>query len=59
LPSQVEPEIVAPTEWCVEFFVPFVLLEKYVGALGDVYDQEWRVNLYKCADDTSHPHWAP
>jgi hypothetical protein len=58
LPSQVEPEIVEPTEWCVEFFVPFAVLEKYVGTLGDVYDQEWRVNLYKCADDTSHPHWA-
>jgi hypothetical protein len=58
LPSQVEPELVEPTDWWVEFSIPFALLEKYVGAVGDVTNQQWRANLYKCADDTSHPHWA-
>ncbi|MBM4464175.1 MAG: hypothetical protein FJ014_01170 [Chloroflexi bacterium] len=57
-PQIVEPEITVPTEWLLEFFIPFALLEKYVGPVGHVCDQEWRANLYKCADDTSHPHWA-
>jgi hypothetical protein len=47
-----------PTEWLLEFFIPFALLEKYVGPFGHVYNQEWRANFQKCADDTSHPHWA-
>ncbi len=58
LPGVVDPEIEAPTEWRLEFFVPFALLEKYVGAIGSVQEQEWRANFYKCGDETSHPHWA-
>ena len=58
MPPVVEPEIVVPTEWLLEFFVPFAVLEKYVGPVGNVTNQEWRANLYKCGDETSHPHWA-
>jgi hypothetical protein len=58
MPQMVEPEIAVPTEWLLEFFIPFALLEKYVGVIGHVHNQEWRANFYKCADDTSHPHWA-
>lgn len=58
LPPTVEPELAAPTEWRLEFRMPFALLERYVGPLGCVSGQEWRANLYKCADGTSHPHWA-
>lgn len=58
LPQIIEPEIIEPTEWRLEFFIPFALLEKYVGDVGHVRSQEWRANFYKCADDTSHPHWA-
>jgi hypothetical protein len=58
LPQVVDPEIVEATEWRLEFFIPFALLEKYAGAIGSVQNQEWRANFYKCADETSHPHWA-
>jgi len=58
LPSVVEPEITTDTEWRLEFAIPFRMLEKYAGALGDVRGQRWRANFYKCGDQTSHPHWA-
>lgn len=54
----VEPEITAQVTWFLEFFVPFSLLEKYVGLLGKVSGQSWYANFYKCGDETSHPHWA-
>jgi hypothetical protein len=57
LPSLVEPEIVEPIEWRLEYFIPFSMLEKWVGPLGTVSGQQWRANLYKCGDETSHPHW--
>ena len=58
MPSRVEPEITESTEWYLEFFIPFSMLEKWVGPLSPVGGQEWRANLYKCGDQTSHPHWA-
>lgn len=58
LPSRVEPEIAEPTEWRLECFIPFTLLEERVGPLGPLAGQQWRANLYKCADESSHPHWA-
>ncbi len=58
LPVMVEPEIVTPVTWTLRFFVPFALLEKYVGFLGDLAGQEWRANFNKCAENNSHPHWA-
>jgi hypothetical protein len=58
LPKIVDPEITDAIRWQVNFFVPFPVLEEYVGKLGDIRGQEWRGNFYKCADETSHPHWA-
>ena len=58
LPRIVEPEIAEPTDWVIEFFIPFELLEKQVGPVVPVRGQEWRANFYKCAEDNSHPHWA-
>ena len=58
LPRVVEPEIEGPVDWQLAFFIPTALLEKYVGAIGPLAGQEWRANLYKCGDGTSHPHWA-
>ena len=54
----VEPEIQEDTDWPLEFFIPFSLLAKYAGPLGEIAGQEWRANFYKCGDRTSHPHWA-
>ena len=58
LPSLVEPEITEPIEWCLEYLIPFSLLEKWAEPSGTVSGQQWRANLYKCGDETSHPHWA-
>lgn len=58
LPEVVEPETIGQTTWFIEFFIPFKVLEKYVGPLVPVVGQTWRGNFYKCADESSHPHWA-
>jgi hypothetical protein len=58
LPRLVEPEIAEPVVWYLQFFIPFPVMEHYVGALGQVNGQTWRGNFFKCAEDNSHPHWA-
>ena len=58
MPVVVEPEITEPVQWTLQFAVPFALFEKYMGPLGELPGQQWRANLYKCGDATSHPHWA-
>ncbi len=58
LPRRVEPEITKPVVWLLEFFIPFALFEHYAGSLGELKGQKWRGNFYKCADESSHPHWV-
>lgn len=64
MPRHVPVEIVDAVEWRIQLSVPARLFERYVGALCPLGDDngggggEWRGNLFKCADDTSHPHWA-
>ncbi len=58
LPPVVQPEIATEVDWELAFFIPSAVLEAYVGPLGPLGGQEWRANFYKCADLTSHPHWA-
>lgn len=58
MPRSVDPEIAGPEVWHVQFFIPFALLETYVGPLGMISGQTWRANAYKCGDETSHPHWG-
>jgi hypothetical protein len=58
LPNIVDPEITQKIVWLLEFSIPFAVLEKYVGKLGNVSGQTWRGNFYKCGNETSHPHWG-
>lgn len=58
LNAPIEEEIAGPIEWRVEYAVPFSLFEHYLGPLGEIAGQTWRGNFYKCADGSSHPHWA-
>ena len=58
LPAVVDPEIETPVDWELSLSLPWSVLEAHVGPLGEVAGVEWRANLYKCADRTSHPHWA-
>ena len=57
LPEKVEPEIKEDTNWFLGFEIPLVILEKYIGKLGELSAQTWEANCYKCGDETSHPHW--
>lgn len=58
MPETVVPEIAERTVWYIEYFVPFSVFEHCVGPLGAVAGQVWRANFYKCADESSHPHWG-
>ena len=58
LPTIIEPEMEDEVTWSLEFGIPLALLTGYVGSLGKVEGQQWRGNLYKCGNRTSHPHWA-
>jgi hypothetical protein len=58
LPEIVEPEIADQTVWYLECAIPFTVMEKYAGPLGDVSGRTWRGNVYKCGNETSHPHWG-
>jgi hypothetical protein len=58
LPSRVEPEIKTPVTWELSCVIPLDVLEHYVGDLRLASGQSWRGNFFKCADESSHPHWA-
>lgn len=57
-PKIIDPEITEPVVWYLEFGIPYRLMERYAGAIEIGDDVPWRGNLFKCADETSHPHWA-
>lgn len=57
-PKIINPEVQDPITWVLEFGIPYRLFEKYAGPLEIAAGVRWRGNLYKCADETSHPHWA-
>jgi hypothetical protein len=58
LPKIVEPEIKEARSWSVEYKLPLSLIKKYCPEAsmpsGEVV---WKANFYKCADDSSQPHW--
>lgn len=58
LPAVVEPEIAEPVAWWAAATIPLEVFESRLGPLGELGGQAWRANLYKCGDETSHPHWA-
>jgi hypothetical protein len=58
LPARIDPEISGPVVWHLAFFIPFAVLEAYTGALHVQPGRTWRGNFFKCADESSHPHWA-
>lgn len=57
LPKLIDPEIEEKTTWVVEYRIPFSILKNYHDFSKPESGTAWRANLYKCADDTSHPHW--
>ncbi len=57
LPRIVNPEIVTPVTWTVEYRIPVDILKKYCPVAVPAPGVVWRANFYKCADMSSHPHW--
>ena len=58
LPPVIPVEITEPTEWFLAAKIPFSALEPYVGKIKLNRNSVSRANLYKCAGESSHPHWA-
>ena len=57
--TKILPEITEPTVWTIEYHVPWKLFERYHGiSAPPASGTQWRANFYKCADQTSHPHWC-
>ena len=57
LPELVDPEISEKITWMVSYRIPFSILDKYQDFIKPQSGTIWRANFYKCADETSHPHW--
>lgn len=58
LNGPIPEELVEPTIWTVCYCIPKPVLEGYVGDIPTLDGLEMRGNLYKCADESSHPHWG-
>ena len=57
MPDLVDPEIAEKTTWKVAYKIPFSILKKYHDFSDPDTGTIWLVNFYKCADETSRPHW--
>lgn len=57
LPKKVDPEIVTPIVWTVEYKLPVSILEKYGSIVSPKPGVTWRANFYKTASKSSNPHW--
>ncbi len=58
LPRRIDPELPGPVTWGIAARIPFSVFEPFIGPTRPRSGDEWRANFYKCADATSHPHWA-
>ena len=57
LPRIIDPEIRESVTWAVGYAIPTALLSRYCPVSKPQPHALWRANFYKCADNTSHPHW--
>ena len=57
LPEIVNPELTEPTVWRLGFKIPLELFVRRAGCSTELSGQCWHGNFFKCADNTSHPHW--
>ncbi len=58
LKGPIVEEQVGDCVWTVSFRIPFGPLLACTGAPFPTTGSVWRANVYKCADETSHPHWG-
>jgi hypothetical protein len=57
LPRIIDAEIQEPVTWTVGYSIPIALLRRHCQVNTPKPRALWRGNFYKCADNTSHPHW--
>ena len=57
LTKPINPESMTPTTWTLEYKIPFALIARYMKIDQPASGVKWRGNFYKCADESSHPHW--
>lgn len=57
LKGPIDREIAGPTSWTLEYRIPLELLEKHAKVERPGPGVTWRANFYKCADESSRPHW--
>lgn len=57
LKGPIDPEIAKPTTWTLEYKVPIDVLQRLSKVQTPGPGVSWRANFYKCADESSHPHW--
>lgn len=59
LRGPIDPEIAAPTVWTLECRLPIDTMAKHARGkfVRPARGVSWRANFYKCADESSHPHW--
>jgi len=57
LPAVVDPEISGPLDWSLSAHIPLAPFARRLGRDLPVPGR-WRGNFFKCADHSSHPHWA-
>ncbi|OGY87072.1 MAG: hypothetical protein A2233_03925 [Candidatus Kerfeldbacteria bacterium RIFOXYA2_FULL_38_24] len=46
------------TSWQLAVSIPLEIMEKYIGTIKISKRTVWRGNFYKCADESSRPHWG-
>lgn len=59
LKGPIPVEIAKPTVWTLEYRLPIDTMAKYGNGkfVRPAKGVSWRANFYKCADESSHPHW--
>ncbi len=57
LPGPIVEEITEPTIWTLEYRLPYEILTPYPEFIKPASGVCWGANFYKCADESSHPHW--
>jgi hypothetical protein len=57
LPGPVDPEIATPFDWALCARIPLAPFARRLGRALPVPGR-WRGNFFKCADQSSHPHWG-
>lgn len=56
LPSELYPQEENPIEWKLEVEIPIGFFHHFNEEVS--FSGQWRGNAFKCAGDSSHPHWG-